>query len=407
MGRSSDRRSQGGRHAALDGIRAFAILAVFVSHLGLPGGWVGVEVFFVLSGYLITDRLLHEHGTTGRVGLSRFYLRRALRLYPALLALLLAGAFFYPVLGDGGTLIGYGRTAAFAGLYLQDFVWGFSGGHGGLGHTWSLAVEEQFYLLWPPVLLLLLRWSRRWIAVIAVAAAGAGLVWTIVGLEPAVLTPPAYFLPWTQAPLLLAGCALAACRRLPRGVIAGACAALGCAGMVAVFAAANGPMPMAAHLGVLLTGCALFSVALVAGVEGGRERGIARCLSWAPLAYLGRISYGYYLCYLPVIEVLNWLIPQTSSDVRAGLDLVATLVLAALSYHLLETPFLRLKARLEPLPTGIPAARGETVQAREEVPTPFVGRRSLPGVPAPRGGLDRHRHGPAAPSHGDRVSAGR
>jgi peptidoglycan/LPS O-acetylase OafA/YrhL len=154
------------RRAELDGIRCFAVLAVFMAHSGYHGfsfGALGVTVFFVLSGYLITTLLTNEWRRDGRFSFGRFYARRVLRLYPALIVLLVVGALFYRDLGDGGTFAGYLRAAAAAGLYFQDFVWGLTGSaHGGFGNTWSLAVEEQFYIVWPLVLvgLLGLGWRR-------------------------------------------------------------------------------------------------------------------------------------------------------------------------------------------------------------------------------------------------------
>lgn len=148
----------------LDGLRALAVLLVIASHVSIPvlgAGWLGVDVFFVLSGYLITSILVGEFEMTETIRLGQFYIRRVLRLYPALLLLLAVGFLFYGQLGEGGTRIGYFHTAFFSGAYLEDFVVGFTGNaHGNLGHTWSLAIEEQFYLLWAPILLLLLKRGR-------------------------------------------------------------------------------------------------------------------------------------------------------------------------------------------------------------------------------------------------------
>ena len=149
----------------LTGLRALAVFLAISEHTAIPGlrgGWVGVDIFFVLSGYLITSILVAEWRRTESIRLGRFYLKRALRLYPALILMLALGAIFYNYLGDGGTLVGYGKTALLGATYTQDIALGFFGqAYGNLGHTWSLAVEEQFYLLWAPVLFLLLKFRQR------------------------------------------------------------------------------------------------------------------------------------------------------------------------------------------------------------------------------------------------------
>ena len=140
----------------------FLAISEHTSIPGLRGGWVGVDIFFVLSGYLITSILVAEWRRTDTIRLGRFYLKRVLRLYPALILMLTLGVIFYRWLGDGGTLVGYGKTALLGASYTQDFALGLFGQpYGQLGHTWSLAVEEQFYLFWAPVLLLLLKFRQR------------------------------------------------------------------------------------------------------------------------------------------------------------------------------------------------------------------------------------------------------
>ncbi|WP_375402471.1 acyltransferase family protein [uncultured Sphingomonas sp.] len=146
--------------ASLDGIRAVAVSGVVAVHVGVPiaGGGTGVEVFFALSGYLITRILVEEETRTGRIDLRRFYYRRALRLLPALAAVLLAVLFW--ALTFGGRLGEQLFSGAMALFYLMNlnraFGWG-SDLH--LGHTWSLSMEEQFYFLWPFVLMAL---RPRW-----------------------------------------------------------------------------------------------------------------------------------------------------------------------------------------------------------------------------------------------------
>lgn len=148
---------------ALDGLRALAVTLVFLVHTTqhFPGGWIGVDIFFVLSGFLITSILVAEHEKTGVISLSRFYMRRACRLLPALVAVvcvsLTLAVWLHSQTHD--TVI----DAVAALLYLADYRYAFMPGAGvtALMHTWSLSVEEQFYFVWPLLLIALLRWSRR------------------------------------------------------------------------------------------------------------------------------------------------------------------------------------------------------------------------------------------------------
>lgn len=164
-----------GHRPELDGLRAFACLAVFVCHVHRPwlpgGGWVGVTVFFTLSGYLITSLLLEERDRTGGVSLRRFYQRRARRLLPALGFLLLAVTALAPLLGDAKTL----RAVPWAGLYAGNLA--SNDQMSWLTHTWSLAVEEHFYVVWPLVFVAVWRFARSHLLAVTVAAAGASMVW--------------------------------------------------------------------------------------------------------------------------------------------------------------------------------------------------------------------------------------
>jgi peptidoglycan/LPS O-acetylase OafA/YrhL len=156
------------RWPALDGLRAVAVCAVILTHTWVsqfPGGWIGVDVFFVLSGFLITGVLLREDGETGTISLLRFYRRRAVRLLPAVLVMLpivvVAAYVFRPGLASA-TL----RMAIFTVVYSANW---FAASHqptGLLSHTWSLSVEEQFYLVWPVLLILMLRWRSARLALV-------------------------------------------------------------------------------------------------------------------------------------------------------------------------------------------------------------------------------------------------
>src|SRR4051812_8790504 len=171
-----------GRRPPLDGLRAVAILAVIGFHYGptkVGGGYLGVDVFFVLSGFLITALLVQERENKGGISLPAFYLRRARRLLPALFIMLVAVAVYgaiYPHRPESAHLW---RDIAAAVFYVANWVHGL--GHsletGLLAHTWSLSVEEQFYLLWPATLVILLarRASRRTIAIVVAIGIAASL----------------------------------------------------------------------------------------------------------------------------------------------------------------------------------------------------------------------------------------
>ena len=345
----------------LDGIRALAILAVMAHHTEMSaagGGWMGVDIFFVLSGFLITTLLLEEWDKKGHIALGQFYLRRVLRLYPALLALLVVGCFFYRYLGYEGTFAGYGRTALLAGTYVEDFATGiFHNSFGNLDPTWSLAVEEQFYLLWPPTLIVLLRYKRdplKW--AIGVTIVSWGLM--IISMHPGVdFTPDAsYYLPWNRFSQLTVGCALAivVARGIAPRVVArpwfGWSAVAACLALIAL-AAKFYRYP---NLPWQAPAIALATAALVWHLNSGMTA-LRRMLGAKPLAYLGRRSYGLYLYHYPVVIVLAAEVHGRRIE-RSVLMVIISLVLAIVSYRFIELPFLKLKGRFSPLRTGEAAA---------------------------------------------------
>jgi len=204
-----------GYRPALDGIRAIAIVLVLGFHTGLlGGGFLGVDLFFVLSGFLITGLLVEEWDRYQEISLAGFYTRRMRRLFPALVLTLVGVGVLYLALPGVNHGIGYWPTVASVAAYSSNWLAAF-GSHGSwaslgmLGHTWSLAIEEQFYLVWPIVVLVLLR--RRWpagpiiIALLAGAAASEALRW-LVWMDS--YSIGAYTRTDTHADGLLLGCAL-------------------------------------------------------------------------------------------------------------------------------------------------------------------------------------------------------
>ncbi|MFC4243711.1 acyltransferase family protein [Gryllotalpicola reticulitermitis] len=359
----------------LDGMRALAVLAVVASHLALPyaaGGWMGVDVFFVLSGYLITSLLLTEQDRFGSISLGRFYSRRVLRLYPALIAVILLGVPFFHVLAESGSLEHYGEAAAISGLYLSDFAAGFGhlGTLGDLGATWSLAVEEHFYLLWPPVLILLLRHRRNVLGWTAVAG-GVSLA-SLIALSylasPDGISDTAYYLPSSRFSTLLLGCVMAVMlhrgARIPLLERAWAGAGLSLA-IVALVLAANhfGRYPNFAWEAPAI---GIFSAALVWHVTTANRSPVSALLSLRPFVWLGRRSYGIYLYHVPVLLILQLMVFSHLPVGRIVFSIaayVAAIGIAALSYRFIELPFLRLKKRFSPGGRTAVAAPRETAAA--------------------------------------------
>ncbi|MGZ4619381.1 MAG: acyltransferase family protein [Frankiaceae bacterium] len=347
-----------GRQPALDGLRAVAVAAVLLFHGGVaaaPGGFLGVDIFFVLSGYLITMLLLREQQLTGRIALGAFWARRARRLLPALFVVLVAVALYAAFLVepqarlslrlDGLATLGYlgnwRQLGAAGGYFAQGAT------PSPLRHTWSLSIEEQFYLVWPLVVVALLRGraltAGRVRRILAVAVIGALLSAVLMALLVGGDVSRVYYGTDTRAQSVLVGCALAALLRLRRPAAAHSrvvalVGSLGLAAVIAAMVTVAGTDPRLYDGGLLLFDTAV--AALLAAVVLAPDGALARLLSVRPLPALGRISYGVYLWHWPVFVVVT--AERTGLD---GLRLLAlrlgvTLVLAVLSWRLVERPVL-------------------------------------------------------------------
>lgn len=311
---------------ALDGLRTIACGLVIAHHVNVPGlsaGYVGVDVFFVLSGYLITSNLLAERARTGQIHVPRFWWRRAVRLWPALIV-----ATVLALVLPSGTNAG---DAAAALTYTTNFVqWLTATRDGGLAHAWSLAIEEQFYLAWPLALLVLRGRSRRALAIGTAVIAGASLAVMVAaaGLTEG-MSWPVYVLPITRGWELLAGClvAIAATRldQMRSAPWATLAAALGVAALVGGGAFRS---PAASILAVTAT------VAVLLDIRGGGT--VARVLAVRPLPEVGLVTYGAYLLHVPIyaaLEDTGW------HPIPVGIATVAaTLAAAAASYRWVEVP---------------------------------------------------------------------
>jgi peptidoglycan/LPS O-acetylase OafA/YrhL len=338
---ASDGRWRLGQRPGLDGLRGFAILLVMADHSGIGiasgAGDQGVTIFFVLSGFLITTLLLEERARYGRVSLRRFYWRRALRLLPALAALLLVVVVVMGLAGRADEIAGDVLPAFF---YVMNWTIVAGNNPGIVGHTWSLSVEEQFYLVWPLVLLGMLALGRgrlAWVSGLLLAAMLVSIVLRVLLWAG----PGGYYRTFvgtdTRMDALAIGCLVAvAFSRRPIEVPGPVMAALAAAIPITLWITDQRFM---AAIGFAVT--AFAAAGIVAGAASGRGE---RVLGWRPLAYVGLISYGLYLWHRPVMRVFT--------DAGLGgvpwavvLMFAMSIGLAFLSRRLVEDPFLALKDR--------------------------------------------------------------
>ncbi len=348
----------------LDGLRAIAIIGVLLYHAGLdwvPGGFLGVDVFFVLSGFLITSLILEEYDRSGRVDFRRFYLGRARRLLPAVLLLLVVvGAAVLLFYRDA--LSAFREDALATILYLNNW-WYIAldqsyfesmGRPPLLKHLWSLAVEEQFYLIWPAVALFLVRrGGRPLVRRVAIVVAVASTVWmaflAIRGGYPVDADPSrAYFGTDSHSMGLLIGAALATVWRpgrlnaslpsSPRAIVTGIGVAM--LAVVLGFYFFVGEFTPWLYRGGFLA-LAVFTAVLIAAVTHPSSP-LGPLLGVGVLRYLGRRSYGIYLWHWPIFMVTRPGIDVPWSEPVAFVArMTITLAIAEASYRLVEMPIRR------------------------------------------------------------------
>jgi peptidoglycan/LPS O-acetylase OafA/YrhL len=339
---------------ALDGLRGLAVAAVVVFHLGhLRGGFLGVDLFFVLSGFLITSLLLNEHRRRGGIDLPHFWSRRARRLLPALF-LLLAGVGLLLVLfatggerararGDALSTVGY--VANWHRVFSDLGYWDIFGNPSPLDHMWSLAIEEQFYVLWPVLVLLVLR-RHGTRALGWVVAAGAAASFGVLAFyyAPGDTNRAYYGTDSRIGPTLLgAGLALVVAGRARRAAPPRAAADLAAVAALAVMAASavavDGQASWYYRGGLVVFAAA--TTLVIAVVTGGPPGSVAKALSVRPLAALGVISYGVYLWHWPVIVYLGPERVGVDGWQLAAVQIGATLALSIASFVLVERPIRR------------------------------------------------------------------
>jgi peptidoglycan/LPS O-acetylase OafA/YrhL len=303
----------------------------------LPGGFIGVDLFFVLSGYLITRLLLKEH-RNGGIWLRGFYVRRSLRLLPPLLLTLAVVGLAALLTNDAATLAGVRWN------YLANFVRAGGGGLGRLDHLWSLAIEEQFYLLWPPLLtIVLVRRNRSWALGITLGLAVTSMVLRVALFVDGASMARIYSGFDTRVETLLIGCALALLPSLrPSRLLRWS--ALGVMVCVAVTATANDP----AILTFGFTVVAMASAVVILAAQGPWEK----ALGGRALRQIGRVSYGIYLFHYP----LAYWIPG-KSVVEFIVVGGASWAMATLSFELIERKILRHDRRWRRPPTSCPVGQ--------------------------------------------------
>jgi peptidoglycan/LPS O-acetylase OafA/YrhL len=378
---------------ALDGVRGVAVVAVLLYHGGVSwagGGFLGVEAFFVLSGFLITSLLVAEWQRTSTIRLRAFWARRARRLLPALFAVVATVGIYQAVAGpthavpglagDGiATLLYYGnwhQIVTGSNYFVQ------SGAVSPFQHTWSLAIEEQFYLLWPLILLVVVRYTRR-----RMGTAGGERQHLLAGLgvaalmcavasaaEMALLYSAAnpdrvYYGTDTRAQGLLMGAALAfglgwwrAGDRSTRPVVKGGLAAAGVAGLGVLLAAVDlvdGNSASLYRFGFLAIDVAV--VAVLASAVALPSSPVGRLLALPPLRAIGTISYGLYLWHFPLFLWLD----ETSTGLNGAgllwLRLACAGGAAVLSYYLVEQPVRRRRVPRPVLLPLVPVGAGVAV----------------------------------------------
>jgi peptidoglycan/LPS O-acetylase OafA/YrhL len=344
-------RTQSTYLPGLDGLRALAIIAVLLGHAGftrVTGSAHGVSIFFVVSGYLITSLLLAERDRTGRIGLRAFYRRRFARLAPVLVLSVVVSIGYGLITDRSDSTLWIGAISALT--YVMNLVVAFGGlAHGGAGwtlfrHTWSLAIEEQFYIVWPTVILITLRRHRE---LVLVWIAGAISIFAltdriVLNAEHASTYRLAYGSD-TRADALMFGCALAVLLRRDGFRVwahrrATPMTVIGSVGlMVLVLQGAIVRLDPGGY-----SAAAFCTALVVAAVVANDSTVSATFLAGRVLTAIGRLSYGIYLWNVLLLEGFEKVVGQQPARTPLGpLWLLATAGVAWASYRWVETPLRR------------------------------------------------------------------
>ncbi|MEX1007233.1 MAG: acyltransferase family protein [Acidimicrobiia bacterium] len=373
--------SQFSYQPALDGIRAFAVGSVLLYHAGqswMIGGYLGVDAFFVLSGFLITTLLVTEWSSRPRIDLAAFWARRARRLLPAL-GLVIVGILVYAAVFAAPGEVARIRSDGFATIgYVANWKFVFSGDSyfehftqpSPFRHMWSLAIEEQFYLIWPLIVAGVLAVGRSLRVLLAASLAMLVGSAVLMGLLYAPGHDPSrvYYGTDTRAQSLLLG-AIAAILVYLHGPIRSRAARLVL--RAAALVGAVYTLWLWSHMSERTDGlyrggfllAALAVVAVIVSVTQPDRGTIGLALSWFPLRWIGMISYGLYLWHWPVYLTLTTARTGVEGNALLFLRLATTFVLADLSYYLVERPIRRGTLRIPRPALVIPAVAGALVVA--------------------------------------------
>ncbi|HQA22115.1 MAG TPA: acyltransferase, partial [Rhodoglobus sp.] len=346
------------RLPGLDGLRAIAVIVVIAFHFvpaAAPGGYLGVDVFFVISGFLITTLLLRERSRTGRVSVPRFWLRRARRLLPALAVVVLTCGAAAAVIG-GDVLVHLGSQVLGAATFSSNWLYIVQGtsyfattSPELFRNLWSLAVEEQFYLLWPGLLILLLFVRWRWLRVVIVSllAVSSAVAMALLFTPPGDATRVYYGTDTHSFGLALgAAVAIAIEGRMPARWLSRTLALIGAvaAGALVALALAMAPDDPFVTRGGLALVAALTALAIAGAISPGSWLG--RGLDVAPLRWVGERSYGLYLWHWPVLVLFVAGLPVDAPWwVAPSAALAVTVAASWASYRWLELPVRQLGFR--------------------------------------------------------------
>ena len=327
----------------IDGLRALAILPVVVFHLGVPfvsGGFVGVDIFFVISGFLIASLVLHDQAD-GTFSLARFYERRARRILPALYIVLVAATVCAGLILVPTDLRDFGKSLTSVVLFVSNFYFRSTSGYFNVDasirpllHTWSLAVEEQFYMAFPLLMVLVRRWPRdrqaRSITAIAVLSFGASVY--LSTRSPAF----AFYSPFTRAWELLLGAVLSLnFAPWPRSRSASDLVGAGGICLIAIsllLINRHVPFPGWAALAPCLGAAAVIQTGKTMPTK------VSSFLSAGPLVLTGKLSYSLYLWHWPVIVFARYRLNRSLSLPEAAISLAVIFTLSLVSWHYVERP---------------------------------------------------------------------
>lgn len=346
---------------ALDGLRAFAVIAVVLYHMSatmLPSGLLGVTIFFVLSGYLITGILIREWSQTGKIDLPRFWIHRVRRLFPAIVFMLCVVLIITALVAPD--MLTKLRNDLFAALFwftnwwyiFQDLSYFEAmGAPSPVTHFWSLAIEEQFYVIWPPLLLLLFRGrvKKKSIQKIILCLALVSVVLMAVLYIPDGDPSRVYYGTDTRAFSLLIGAFLAfvlpahrVCGHGRKGLnhkqreVIGVVGIVCCVGIVLLMVFVDGYSPFLYYGGILLV--SLLTGGLIVSLVDPRNS-IVKVFAWKPLVYIGKISYGIYIWHYPILLLMTDF--NSAAETPFWWFIIEALVVlgvSAFSYRFVEQP---------------------------------------------------------------------